>query len=182
MSEVLVELVKHAAKTLERLVSHSVCARAVPHRPLPQRVFHWTSILPRGLPRAAVLVLAFVAASCGGGGEREYGRDRTMFCLRDAGAQTSFEDEDLDYIAQEAGRGALRARLADQEVTISFERSSSDAERTAAAYRTFLETGGATAADVLERRGNAVVVWEKTPSDAEQRAVDDCLEKARTGD
>lgn len=78
---------------------------------------------------------------------------------------------DLDYIAQDAGEGALIARFPGNQATIAFERSTNDAKRTADAYRAI---GGPTS-DILSRTSNAVIVWDKTPTSGERSTVEGCL-------
>jgi hypothetical protein len=39
----------------------------------------------------------------------------------------------------------------------------------------FAEGFGTSTEDVLERRGNTVILWDKTPSDEERETVDRCL-------
>ena len=87
----------------------------------------------------------------------------------------STDDDDLDYVAQDAGEGALVAEIDPNSVTIVFERSEGDARRTQAAYEIFAGAFDTSTEDILHRSGNAVVVWDKTPSDDEAAQISDCL-------
>ena len=53
---------------------------------------------------------------------------------------------------------------------LAFERNGSDAEDTMDAYRVFDGDDGK-----LERKGNVVIAWDKTPSEGERGQVHDCL-------
>lgn len=125
--------------------------------------------------RIAVLTVALlVGATACGGGDENYSAEATGDCLaEDVVVKTS--EEELDYVAAEAGEGALEAELDENTVTIAFERTSSDAEDTEASYRVFIDAFGGSSDGKLERKGNAVLLWEKTPTDAERKFVDDCL-------
>lgn len=128
--------------------------------------------------RAAVILAALVIVllvGCGGGGA-SYSLDSTASCLEGKGATVSTDDDDLDYVAQDAGEGALDAEVRGNEVTIVFERSGGDAERTEAAYKVFAGAFDTSVEDILERRGNVVIVWDKTPDEGESGVVDECLQ------
>ena len=95
-----------------------------------------------------------------------YDLQATQTCLVQADQDVRGEDE-LDGIAQNAGEGAIGVRMGRQRVALVFERNGSDAEETADAYAVF----GAEP----ERRGNVLLVWDKTPTEEERATVGDCL-------
>lgn len=98
----------------------------------------------------------------------------TADCLRGYSAVETNQGE-LDYVAQDAGAGALKAEFDGNGVTISFERSESDAKRTQRAYEAFAGAFDTSTEDVLERRANAVLAWDKSPTDDEKTRVIECL-------
>jgi hypothetical protein len=76
----------------------------------------------------------------------------------------------MDLIGRTASNGGFHVRLGQaNEVTIAFGADESEAQR--------LQNGYARAAGnpVAEVERNAVLVWTVSPSDAERRAVHDCL-------
>jgi hypothetical protein len=75
----------------------------------------------------------------------------------------------LDFIAEDAGDGALEAEIGRNTVTVVVERNGNDAEDTLNAYESFGD-------GVHERHGNVVLVWSKTPTDDEREAVESCLD------
>ena len=119
--------------------------------------------------------VALVVAACGGGGGDHYSRDATATCLREAGADVSTSGEDLDLVAAEAGEGGLHATLDETSVTIAFERTEADAKRTMSVYRSFGDAFGMPFEDILKREGNAVALWDASPTDEQKSTVDDCL-------
>jgi hypothetical protein len=126
-----------------------------------------------GPPRASTLlgiVLTVAVAACAGGGGSSATPDSAAACHRDKTDSVETNREEIDYVAQDAGVGALSADIAENTVTLVFERSDSDANQTAAAY-------GAFGADDehLDKRGSVVVVWDKSPTDEEKSVIDDCL-------
>jgi hypothetical protein len=120
------------------------------------------------------LLLAGVVAGCGGGGT-SYSLEDTVSCLRTDGVQVSTDDDDLDYVAQDAGEGALYAEMEPNSVTVVFERTAGDAKNTEAAYKLFAGAFDTSVEDTLQRHGNAVVLWDKTPTEDEATQVEDCL-------
>ena len=78
--------------------------------------------------------------------------------------------EAVDYIAQDAADGALRADVAGNVSILSFGHTSSDAGDTAAAYEAFGVSG-----EKLRQKGNAVIAWSNTPTDEQRGTVEGCL-------
>lgn len=128
-----------------------------------------------GIGRAfTLLVLSLALVGCGGsgpGGSSDVTPQAARTCLEEAGAEASTDDDDLDYVAMDAGVGAVYSDFGRNAATVVFERSESDAGQTAEAYRLF----GATD-EQLEERGSVLILWSKTPTDEESAAVDGCLE------
>jgi hypothetical protein len=119
------------------------------------------------------LVVVLVLAACGGGGS--FQRDATADCLRDAGADVSTTKDDLDYVAQAASGGGIYAKVDGTAVTVSFDRTEQDAERTEAAYKVFADAFDSPVDDILKRKGNAVLMWDATPTGEQSSTVEDCL-------
>jgi hypothetical protein len=117
--------------------------------------------------------LATVMTACGGGGSH-YAAGPTAACLGEFAVVETSQAE-LDYVAQDASEGALEARIGEQSVTISFERTVSDAQRTFAAYEAFGSGFDQPTEDILQRQSNAVLAWTKSPTEEERSAVIGCL-------
>ncbi len=122
-----------------------------------------------GLAAAAALL----AGGCGGDSEPEtYRLPSTRACLQEAGFAVTTRE--LDFVASTAARGAVRAELPDNEVTISLGDSEEEATRTARAYRSF--AGSKIPIEhVLFQHQNAVLVWAVPPSESDLAQVVACL-------
>jgi hypothetical protein len=119
--------------------------------------------------RILVLTIAALAlVGCGGDSGSAASPDSVADCLENDGASVERNISDLDYIAQDAGVGALGAEVGGNTATLVFERSDSDASATAQAYEMF-------GASELDQRGSLLVVWDKTPTDAEKETLGACL-------
>ena len=119
--------------------------------------------------RAVALAGVVVAAGCGGGSPT-YAVGPTQICLRHHSVQVSRASRDLRYFWQSAPEGALNAKVAGNPVAIDFEQTGADADRTKSAYE-----AGVSGNTVLEKHGNAVVIWRHAPTSAQRAAVKDCL-------
>jgi hypothetical protein len=119
--------------------------------------------------RAVALAAVVVAAGCGGGSPT-YAVGPTQVCLRHHFVQVSRASRDLRYFWQSAPEGALNAKDGGNPVVIDFEQTAADADRTKSAYE-----AGVSGATVLEKHGNAVVIWRHAPTSAQRAAVKDCL-------
>jgi hypothetical protein len=95
--------------------------------------------------------------------------------MQDNGYSPNTNQDDLDYVAQDAGEGAFETDIGSNSVTVVFERSDGDAKRTEAAYKVFGAAFDTPVEDILHRAGSVVVVWDKTPSDSEEQQLADCL-------
>jgi hypothetical protein len=122
--------------------------------------------------RSRVIALAAVvlAAGCGGGSSAMYSVGSTQICLRHQSVQVSRASRDLRYFWQSAPEGALNAKVGGNPVVIDFEQTAADADRTKSAYE-----AGVSGATVLEKHGNAVVIWRHSPTSDQSAAVKDCL-------
>jgi hypothetical protein len=123
----------------------------------------------------ASLGILALAAGCGGGGSSTKSVDEVSSCLRDSGAQVSTSQDDLDYVAQDATLGALKADIGATSVTVTFDRTEGDAKRTEAAYKIFAGALDVPIDDVLARQGATVVIWDDAPSDDEASQLGSCL-------
>jgi hypothetical protein len=91
-----------------------------------------------------------------------------------AGISVDMTRDSLDYIAMDAGVGAFSVDLDGNDAQVIFERSASDAARTANSYA-ILSDGPS---DDLARSRNVVIAWHRAPTAGEAQTVEDCL---RTG-
>lgn len=118
--------------------------------------------------------LATVVAGCGGSkstASSMYDVGKTRACLIKKNARLGGQ---LDFVASTATGGGLRARLADNAVTIAFGRTIGDAANIAQAYVHF-HAKNVGIADVLHSQGNAVMLWHEHPSDQDLSLVEGCL-------
>ena len=130
--------------------------------------------------RTPIIVTATVLlAGCGGSGGRSGGGsfspEATTNCLTSNGIQVAKYRHELDPVAQDALAGATKAQVADNSVTIAFERTAKEAKRTESYYRSGYSFRPRSSLDTLSRIGNAVIVWDKTPTDSQRSTVEDCL-------
>ena len=118
----------------------------------------------------AVLAGTLVAAGCGG--TKSYDAGKTRACLADQpGVQVRNK---VDFVASTALGGAFNVKLPGNQVTLAFADDRKEAERIVRAYQRFRGTNiGLT--DVLRPMRNAVILWEKHPSDAAIQTIQDCL-------
>ena len=124
-----------------------------------------------GVP-ALVLGAAYALAGDGD----EYALAPTRSCLADVeGVRVSEDEDDVDdVLANSATLGALKVWLEDNTLIVSFGETEQEAERR---QRSYLRFAGGTipVQDLLARQQNAVLLWERAPSEAEVELVDDCL-------
>ena len=122
---------------------------------------------------AAGLVLASLAAGCGGSADEPYDLDATRACLRGERVPLS---RDVDFVASTAAGGALHAEFpkTKNEVTIAFGDSEEDAARTERAYRRFAPKR-LNISDVLRRDRNVVLLWGVAPNEQDAETISRCL-------
>jgi hypothetical protein len=112
---------------------------------------------------------------CGGGGTEEKSFAQVRDCMTKnppSGYEVSTKKDDLDLISQAAGQGGLAFTSDKQEVQISVERSASDADNTAKQYEAFGEAFGG---GHVDKYGNVVAAYTKTPTDAEKSYIEGCV-------
>ena len=117
-----------------------------------------------------VAVVALVAA-CGGGDAKLAGREQTHACLV---AHHVRLGGPLDFVATTATGGALKAHLADNDVTIVFGATLADADNINQAYHRF-HSQNVGIEDVLRQQANVVMLWHQHPSDADLARITSCL-------
>jgi hypothetical protein len=123
--------------------------------------------------RLAVIaaVCAFLLAGCGG--SSLYTVDKTRGCLASEAAHIGGK---LDFVASTATGGAFIATLTDNSVTVVFGAKKSDASDIAVAYQRFaFPNVRSNIKDVLQRYGNAVLLWHMHPGSADLALVTGCL-------
>jgi hypothetical protein len=129
-----------------------------------------------GFALGAVAV-AVVLLTRTGGGPSLFDLPRTKACLDRSArvAATSTRKGDVDYIARDAGVGAIAVRFTGGVgATVVFERSDRAARQTDAVYTA---VGGIGADFELSR--NVVVAWRKSPYVDERSLIDGCLALSR---
>ena len=117
------------------------------------------------------LLAATLLAGCGKH-TPSYTLAKSSACLREqSGVKLGGQ---LDFVATTATGGAVRVRLQDNAVTLVFGQSQGDADNIDAAYRRF-HASNVGIDDVLRRQGNAVMLWQQHPSDADLATITGCL-------
>jgi hypothetical protein len=123
--------------------------------------------------RRIAIVALLAAGTLAGCGKStpHYTVAKTSDCLRQAGASLGGQ---LDFVATTATGGATRAHLRDNSLTLAFGQTQGDADNIDAAYRRF-HASNVGIDDVLRQQGNAVMLWQEHPSDADLATVTGCL-------
>ena len=117
------------------------------------------------------LVIAVLAAGCGG--QSDYSLAKTRSCLASEDVKISTA---RDFVATTATGGAFRAKLSDNHVTLAFGEKDSDAVDIAYAYQRFaFPNVRSTILDVLQRYRNVVLLWQKHPENADLALITGCL-------
>ena len=112
-----------------------------------------------------------LAASACGGSEAHYTRSATVACL-----DRQFVVPKLLGGSSRDREGAINATVDESRVIVNFDRTAGDAKRTMLAFEAQAEAAGEPTTDeVLERRANAVILWDQVPTDEERELVEDCL-------
>jgi hypothetical protein len=125
----------------------------------------------------ALVALSATIAACGGSsgsGDSTKSGAEIFDCLNaQAGsAKVSDQKDDLDLLAQAAGDRGIAVNWDKNELNLAVERSEQDAKQTLKGYEIFIADAGHRQ---LERMGNVVVAFSKTPNDEELALVDACL-------
>ena len=132
----------------------------------------------RRIPPLAALVLVLVLAACGSGSPKPYTAGATKACLAQKGfTGVTTAPAKIGFIAAFAANGGIQARSKTGNVlTIAFADSATSSPgiekeyRKAAPPRLRPHMG-----DIMESRGNAVLVWTVSPSSQELSDVESCL-------
>jgi hypothetical protein len=123
--------------------------------------------------RLALIAVFGVVLLAGCGGSSLYTVAKTQSCLASEDAHIGGK---LDFVASTATGGAFVATLSDNSVTIVFGAKQKDAADIATAYQRFaLPNVRNNIQDVLERYGNAVLLWHLHPASADLALVTGCL-------
>ncbi|HVW88873.1 MAG TPA: hypothetical protein VHC01_05350 [Gaiellaceae bacterium] len=120
-----------------------------------------------------VAAVALVAAGCGKPGTKLYTEQASAACLQKAGVKAG-PVGNSDFVASSATGGAFRAPLTDNEVTVSFGETLTDADNIDQAYRRF-RAKNVGIDDVLRTQGNAIMLWHQHPTDADIATITGCL-------
>jgi hypothetical protein len=120
------------------------------------------------------LVAGAVAAGCSAAAKQHYELGATEHCLFRQPAVLSYAESDADYVGEAAPGGGIGITLVANQVTLGFERNSSDAADDLLGVAV---VGGHTGPK-LHADSNVYVSWDRTPTKAESLAVEGCL---RTG-
>lgn len=124
---------------------------------------------------AAVVALALAVAGCGGGGgTKVFTASATKECLQKQGVQIVAVDEANDFVAASALAGSLGAKLSLNRVTIAFGRDDAEGTLIEDAYAKY-GSKDVPIDRVLERKGNAVLLWAGAPTDQDAKVVRACL-------
>ena len=122
----------------------------------------------------AVVAGAVLVAGCGGSSAKVYAAAPTKACLKQAGATIVAVDETIDVVAESALGGSVGAKVGENRVTIAFGRSDAEGSVLAGAYEKY-GSRDVPIDQVLQRRGNAVLLWAGPPSPQDTDAVRSCL-------
>ncbi len=117
--------------------------------------------------------LVLVLPGCGGSASL-YSSARARECFDSARVRVMAERQDTDILAQKA-QAAWNVSVDGTTATISFSRTREDAKRMEASYRVFAKAFETPVDDVLTAKGNVVILWDRTPSDAERARLEGCL-------
>jgi hypothetical protein len=103
--------------------------------------------------------------------------DATRKCLKTAGLRVSTDPKDLGFITATAPAGGLRAYLVDNSLTIAYADDEQGAIQIASAFRRVLKTARERKRlnSLLDRTGNAVVVWISEPRLQDIALIRGCL-------
>ena len=123
---------------------------------------------------AALTAAALLLVGCGGSTAKVYTAAATRACLVRSGAAIVAVNEKIDVVAESALGGSLGARIGQNRVTIAFGRSDAEGTVLAGAYKKY-GSRDVPIDQVLQRKGNAVLLWAGPPSPQDTDAVATCL-------
>ena len=130
----------------------------------------------RALLPAALVPAALLAAGCGG--SKPYTASGTAPCLRDKGfTEVTTNPAQVGFIAGFAENGGLRATTEmGNVVTIAFAADEASAGSTRQAFRRHAPPQlRPHMNDIMESKGNAVLVWTVTPDPENLANAEGCL-------
>lgn len=117
--------------------------------------------------------MALVAASCGPPGPKVYNEAKSRACIVAAHARVA-PPPATDFVATTALGGSFHVKLPHNAVTVSFGNTVSNATSLDNVYRN-VHSHNVGIDDVLRMQGNAVMLWQQHPSDADLALVQNCL-------
>jgi hypothetical protein len=124
------------------------------------------------------VLLVLVLAGCGGGSSKPYTAGGTKACLVQKGfTGVTTNPDKVGFIAAFAANGGLQAKSKSGNVlTIAFTDSADSVAGTEKAYRRNAPPSlRPHIGDIMEARGNAVLVWTVSPSSQELSDAEGCL-------
>jgi len=131
----------------------------------------------RRFPPLAALVLVLVLAACGGG-TKPYTASASAPCFTKAGfTGVTTSASKVGFIAGFSSHGGLQARSASGNVlTVAFTDDTGAVAGTERAYRKAAPARlRPHMSDIMESKGNAVLVWTVSPSQQELSDAESCL-------
>lgn len=117
--------------------------------------------------------MALLAASCGPPGPKVYNEAKSRACIVATHAKVTGPPA-TDFVATTALGGAFRVKLRHNAVTVSFGDTVKNATSLDDVYRA-VHSHNVGIDDVLRTQGNAVMLWQQHPSDADLALVQNCL-------
>jgi hypothetical protein len=127
------------------------------------------------VPRVVLLATAVVllATACGPPGPKVYSESKSRACMVATRAKVT-RPPATDFVATTALGGSFRATLRHNAVTVSFGDTVANADDLDGVYRT-VHAHNVGIDDVLRQQGNAVMLWQQHPRDADLALVQGCL-------
>jgi len=132
----------------------------------------------RRIPPLAALGLLLVLAGCGGGGSKPYTAAASVACFTKSGfTGVTMSATKVGFIAGFAANGGLQARSPSGNVlTIAFTDSPDSVAGTERAYRKAAPKRlRPHMSDIMEAKGNAVLVWTVSPAAQDLTDAENCL-------
>ena len=117
------------------------------------------------------VILAALAAGCGGSSSHIYSLGKTKACLQTKPVRLGGP---LDFVASTATGGAVKIHTTDNFLTLVFGKTVDDANNIADAYRRFAARNVGIN-DVLVQDQNAVMLWHKHWSQPDLDLITGCL-------
>jgi hypothetical protein len=127
---------------------------------------------------ALAVALSLAAAGCGGG-TTHYFKAVFADCVSGSTSYTvDTNPSNQDFVAQSAGEGGATVTMnGNQRATLYFERTATDADRTA--HSLTLNALSGNVKDLMSRKGNVVIVFDKSPTSTEKSTIVNCLKPGK---